>query len=149
LHQAVNYTLPDDKDYPEEWRLASRLLDVHGPTRLGEMYHRMFGTTSDLRDTHGVGMMVLSITSPGCQGEADREKSEALAKRANNYMADIVSKNPTRFQGFASVSMHNPAEAAQELTRAVKELGLKGCMLNDCTTCMTSFAYSDRAIQRT
>ena len=84
------------------------------------------------RDKHGVGMMVLSITSPGCQGEADQEKSEALAKRANDYMADIVSKNPTRFQGFASVSMHDPAEAAQELTRAVKKLGLKGCMLNDC-----------------
>jgi 2,3-dihydroxybenzoate decarboxylase len=79
-------------------------------------------------------MMVLSITSPGCQGEADQAKSEALAKRANDYMAEIVSKNPTRFQGFASVSMHNPAEAAQELTRAVKKLGLVGCMLNDCMT---------------
>jgi len=25
-------------------------------------------------DKHGVGMMVLSITSPGCQGEADQKK---------------------------------------------------------------------------
>src|SRR5271169_3511780 len=79
-------------------------------------------------------MMVLSITSPGCQGEANPKKSEALAKRANDYMANIVSKNPTRFQGFASVSMHDPAEAAEELTRAVKKLGLVGCMLNDCWT---------------
>jgi 2,3-dihydroxybenzoate decarboxylase len=79
-------------------------------------------------------MMVLSITSPGCQGEADRKKSESLAKRANDYMADIVSKNPARFQGFASVSMHDPGEAAEELTRAVKKLGLKGCMLNDCAS---------------
>ena len=78
-------------------------------------------------------MMILSITSPGCQGEADQAKAEALAKRANNYMADIVAKNPARFQGFASVSMHDPAEAAQELTRAVKELGLVRCMLNDST----------------
>jgi len=77
-------------------------------------------------------MMVLSITSPGCQGEADQAKSEALAKRANDYMTEIVLKNPIRFQGYASVSMHDPAEAARELTRAVKELGLKGCMLNDC-----------------
>jgi len=36
--QAANYKLPDDEDYPEEWRLANRLLDVHGVTRLGEMY---------------------------------------------------------------------------------------------------------------
>ena len=101
------------------------------------------------RDKHGVGMMVLSITSPGCQGEADQEKSEALAKRANDYMADIVSKNPTRFQGYASVSMHDPTEAAQELTRAVKKLGLKGCMLNDCKVHVEELTDSIRAVEWT
>lgn len=67
------------------------------------------------RDKRGVRMMVLSITSPGCQGEADQKKSEALGKHANDYMADIVCKNLSRFQGCASVRMHDPAEAAEEL----------------------------------
>lgn len=44
------------------------------------------------RDKHGVGMMVLSITSLGRQGEADQEKSETLAKCANHYMDNIESK---------------------------------------------------------
>lgn len=92
-------------------------------------------------------MMVLSITSPGCQGEADQAKSEVLAKRANDYMSDIVSKNPTRFQGLASVSMHDPAEAAQELTRAVKKRGLVGCMLNDCNDPTRILANRGRAIE--
>jgi 2,3-dihydroxybenzoate decarboxylase len=36
-----------------------------------------------------------------------------------------------RFRGFASLSMHDPHQAAQELKRAIKELGLFGVMLND------------------
>jgi len=84
------------------------------------------------KDIDGVGMMVFSITSPGYQGEADPEKPEALSKHANDYMSNIMSKNPTHFQGIASVNMHYPAEPAGELTRAVKKPGLVGCVLNDC-----------------
>jgi predicted TIM-barrel fold metal-dependent hydrolase len=43
-------------------------------------------------------------------------------------MAEQCKKNPKRFSGFASVSMHDPKQAAQELRRAVKELGLVGAM---------------------
>lgn len=99
--------------------LLERLVDIHGPTRLGEM------------DKWGVGMMVLSLTSPGCQARADPKEAEALATRANDYMAAEVAKNPTRFQGLASLSMHDAEQAATELKRAVKELGLVGVMLND------------------
>src|ERR1700731_4794831 len=102
-----------------DWRTDCSM-SMERPVSVKCFIPRRFEMT-DLRDKHGVGMMVLSITSPGCQGEADQQKAEGLAKRANDYMADIVSKNPTRFQGFASVSMHDPAEAAKELTRAVKE----------------------------
>lgn len=46
-------------------------------------------------------------------------------------MAKEVAKNPKRFAGFASLSMHDPRQAAAELKRAVQELGLKGAILND------------------
>ena len=36
-----------------------------------------------------------------------------------------------RFAAFAALSMHNPVQAAEELKRAVKELGLVGAILND------------------
>jgi 2,3-dihydroxybenzoate decarboxylase len=43
-------------------------------------------------------------------------------------MAEQCKKNPKHFSGFASVSMHDPKQAAQELHRAIKELGLVGVM---------------------
>lgn len=46
-------------------------------------------------------------------------------------MAQEVAKNPKRFAGFASLSMHDPNQAAEELRRSVKELGLKGAIIND------------------
>jgi 2,3-dihydroxybenzoate decarboxylase len=42
-----------------------------------------------------------------------------------------VAKHPDRFAAFAALSMHDPNQAADELRRAVKELGLLGAMLND------------------
>jgi 2,3-dihydroxybenzoate decarboxylase len=68
------------------------------------------------------------LTSPGPQGLANKAEAEKLATRANDYMSEQCKKNPKRFSGFASVSMHDPKQAAQELRRAVKELGLVGAM---------------------
>ena len=66
--------MPNDIEQPEKWRLAKRLLDVYGETRSGQM------------DKYGVGHMILSITSPGPQGEADQANAEGLAERGNDYM---------------------------------------------------------------
>ena len=49
----------------------------------------------------------------------------------NDWIAEEVKKNPKRFGAFCSLSMHRPDQAAQELHRAVKELGLVGAILND------------------
>jgi 2,3-dihydroxybenzoate decarboxylase len=68
------------------------------------------------------------LTSPGPQGVADKAAAEKLARRANEYMAEQCRKNPKRFSGFASCSMHDPKQAAEELRYAVKELGLVGLM---------------------
>ncbi|KAH7412192.1 amidohydrolase-like protein 2 [Phaeosphaeria sp. MPI-PUGE-AT-0046c] len=95
-----------------------RLLDIHGE-RLKSM------------DEHGVEYMLLSLTSPGAQGEANREKAKTVAKTANDYLAREVKKNPKRFGAVAAISMHNARDAADELRRAVKELGMFGAMIND------------------
>ena len=54
-----------------------------------------------------------------------------MARVCNDWIAEEVKKNPKRFGAFCSLSMHRPAQAAQELRRAVKELGLVGAILND------------------
>jgi len=49
----------------------------------------------------------------------------------NDWIAAEVKKNPKRFGAFCSLCMLRPVEAAKELRRAVKELGLVGAILND------------------
>jgi len=95
-----------------------RLLDIHDE-RLKNM------------DEHGVEYMLLSLTSPGCQGEADPEKAKKMAQVANDYLAGEVAKNTARFGALAAISMHNAQDAAEELRRAVKELGMFGGLVND------------------
>ncbi|KAK5022244.1 hypothetical protein LTS07_010324 [Exophiala sideris] len=97
---------------------AEQMLDIHGE-RL------------EIMTKHNVEFFVLSLASPGPQGRCNKEDAEGLASRANDYMAKEVAKNPKHFAGFASLSMHDPVQAAGELRRAVQELGLKGAILND------------------
>lgn len=82
-------------------------------------------------DEYGVEYMLLSLTSPGAQGEADPEKSKNIAKVANDYLSGEVKKNPKRFGALAALSMHNATDASKELTRAVEELGMFGGLIND------------------
>lgn len=99
--------------------LVGNLLDVHG-TRLEQM------------NANGVEMMVLSLSSPGPQGESDPAAAAKLATLANDRMAEQVSRAPTRFAGLASVSMHDPVQAAQELRRVFTEKqGFVGVIVND------------------
>jgi 2,3-dihydroxybenzoate decarboxylase len=54
-----------------------------------------------------------------------------MAQTVNNELAAAIANNTVRFGGFASLAMHNATTAAQELKRAVVELGFLGAMLND------------------
>jgi predicted TIM-barrel fold metal-dependent hydrolase len=44
----------------------------------------------------------------------------------NDHIADLVAKNPGRLYGMASVDAYSGDAGARELTRAVRELGLRG-----------------------
>lgn len=98
--------------------LTQKLADIHDQ-RLQRM------------DAEGVDYMLLSITSPCCQGEPDATKANKLAVTSNDWLAREVAHNPSRFGGLAALSMHDATEAAVELRRAVKELGMFGALLND------------------
>ncbi|MFC1868831.1 amidohydrolase family protein [Thermodesulfobacteriota bacterium] len=95
---------------------VSRLLDI-GEGRIKDM------------DEAGIDMQVLSLVSPGVQ-VFDAPTGTALAKKINNKLYEAVNANPERFAGFASLAPQNPDDAAVELERAVKELGLKGAIIN-------------------
>lgn len=99
--------------------LVSNLLDVHG-TRLAQM------------DANGVDMIVLSLSSPGTQGVSDPAAAAKLAEVANDKLEVEIERTPTRFAGFAALSMHDPVQAATELERCMtQKRGFVGAMLND------------------
>lgn len=61
-----------------------------------------------------------------------------MATAINNELAGQISNNTHRFGAFAALAMHDPAVAAQELTRTVKELGFLGALINDYQQAGTS-----------
>ena len=92
----------------------------------------MHGTRLRQMDENGVDLMVLSLSSPGPQGVTEPGAAAALAALANDRLSDEVLKAPTRFAALASVSMHDPAQAADELRQCFQEKqGFVGCIVND------------------
>ena len=84
-------------------------------------------------DSAGVTMSVLSLSGPGVQVETDPTVAIRMARRANDLLAEEVSRRPTRYAGFAHLAMQDPAAAADELERCVRELGFVGAMVNGQT----------------
>jgi hypothetical protein len=81
-----------------------------------------------LMDESGVDVQVLSVTTPALHN-LEPEESVTLAQRTNDLVAATIANYPTRFQGFATLPTAAPAEAAPELERSVRRLGLAGAML--------------------
>jgi 2,3-dihydroxybenzoate decarboxylase len=84
-------------------------------------------------DSAGIDMQVLSLTTPGIQGMTDTGAAISTAKQANDLVAEVVRKHPTRFAAFAALPCQDPAAVAAELDRAVNELGLCGALINGHT----------------
>src|SRR5271169_2449050 len=111
-HFAIEATLGDSHVFGVHvWKdLSHRLLDIQ-KTRLGEM------------DKHGIEMMILSLNAPAVQAIHDVKRAIAVAKQANDALAEECRKRPDRFAAFAALPMQDPATATAEFIRCVKELG--------------------------
>jgi predicted TIM-barrel fold metal-dependent hydrolase len=83
-------------------------------------------------DAAGIDVQVISHTTPGVQ-TIDAETAVRLARDANDRLAVAVASHPDRFAGFATLPTPAPDAAADELERAVGELGFKGAMVNGHT----------------
>ncbi|MFE2752586.1 amidohydrolase family protein [Actinosynnema sp. NPDC059335] len=79
----------------------------------------------EVMDRNGITAALLSITAPGVSfaGPADAPK---LARRVNEYFAELVAAHPTRFGAFAVLPLPDVAAARDELSYAVDQLGLDG-----------------------
>jgi 2,3-dihydroxybenzoate decarboxylase len=84
-------------------------------------------------DAHGIDVQVLSLTVPGIQADADASSAVENAAFANDFLAEVVGRHPTRFRGFAALPMQDPDAAVAELRRCVDEHGFLGALVNDHT----------------
>ena len=73
---------------------------------------------------------VLTLSMPPVEFLAGPEDSPALARVANDSMAEIVAKHPDLFPAFvASLPMNNVPAALEEMERAIGTLGAKGVQI--------------------
>ena len=85
-------------------------------------------------DENAIDISIVSLTSPGAQGLLDTKKSIDFARQTNDYIRErFVDKHPSRLKAFATVALQSPAAAADELERAVKDLGFVGALINGYT----------------
>jgi uncharacterized protein len=97
-------------------RIQAKLDDL-GDQRLAEM------------DAGGIDVQVLSHGAPGTE-QLEADEAIPLAHEANDYLARSIAPHPDRLAAFATLPTAAPAEAADELERAVTELGFKGALIN-------------------
>jgi len=106
---------------PDIYRQAVARLGEFGDMRL------------DVMDRGGIARAVLSIAGPGVQIERDTATAVRRARESNDFLAREIQKRPDRYAGFAHLAMQDARAAADELERAIRELGFVGAMINGHT----------------
>jgi 5-carboxyvanillate decarboxylase len=100
-------------------RLVEALLDVD-EQRIADM------------DANGVDVQLLLLTSPGVQ-IFDADTASEMAELANDRLAEAIAVHPDRYAGLAAIAPQDPARAAEEMRRAIEDLGLNGFVVNSHT----------------
>ena len=100
-------------------RFLPALLDLEGQ-RLADM------------DRNGVEVQVLSLTAPGVQ-MFDADTAASLAVVANDRLAEMVRRHPTRYAALASFAPQDPGRTTKEMERSIKNLKFNGFIVNSHT----------------
>jgi len=95
--------------------MAERLTSVE--RRLAEM------------DRQGIDIQALTLHFQHQHDWADRELATRYVRVLNEKMAEQVEQYPDRLIGLGGVSLQHPDLAAEQLTYAMRELGLRGVMM--------------------
>lgn len=113
----ANFDVSVNPGYSEK---REKLLADLGPARLAAM------------DEGGITQQVISATMPGAD-LLDGQAGIDFARATNDRLGAAVRENPGRIGGFAHLPMRTPEAAADELERAVRDLGFRGAMVNGLT----------------
>lgn len=79
-------------------------------------------------EAHRIATAILSFTSPGIWF-GDLAQTRALARRCNDYLAQLAADHPGRFGGFGFLPLPDIEGSLAEIARVFDELGLDGITL--------------------
>jgi predicted TIM-barrel fold metal-dependent hydrolase len=79
-------------------------------------------------DDAGIDVAVVSLSTPGVH-TGDSAKARALARRCNEFSAELVRARRDRFGAFACLPLPDVEASLEELTYALDALGLDGFVL--------------------
>jgi uncharacterized protein len=89
---------------------------------------RLDGRRLEHMDEVGIDIQVVShgANNPSA---LDHPDAVDLCRKVNDDLAEQISRHPDRFRGFATIPLHDPEAAAEELRRCVAELGFVGTLV--------------------
>jgi 2,3-dihydroxybenzoate decarboxylase len=114
-----------DKEVVEKWGSG----EGSGPPVIREKLFDLYNERIKSMDAAGIDVQVLSLGAPSTQ-RFDAKEGPAIARGANDRLAEVCKRHPERFKGFAALPTANPEAAADELERCVKDHGFKGAMIH-------------------
>jgi predicted TIM-barrel fold metal-dependent hydrolase len=82
----------------------------------------------ELMDRFGIEVALTSLAQPGV-GFGTPASAQALARRCNDYAAELVARWPKRFGAFAAVPMWSTQGAIDEIARCLDGLAFDGVSL--------------------
>jgi predicted TIM-barrel fold metal-dependent hydrolase len=83
----------------------------------------------ELMDSHGIETAIVSVSTPGVEpGEPARAR--AMARKLNEYAADLHRQHPRRFGFFATLTLPEVDGALKELAYAYDHLEADGVVLH-------------------
>ena len=118
----------NDPEHIARWRTLVRNMPAAAMGRFVPALTDLGDARLEAMDEAGIELSVLSNVAT-VQGQLDAETALRIARKANDALAEAVRARPDRYAGFATVPLQDPAVGADELERAVTELGLCGAVL--------------------
>lgn len=103
-----------------------------GSQKMQTLLRDIDGERIQQMDQGGIDIQVLSHGAPASQ-RLDPKTAVAMTAGVNDRLRDICAARPDRFAGFASLPTTVPEACADELERAVRDLGMKGAMVHGLT----------------
>jgi 6-methylsalicylate decarboxylase len=107
------------------WRETN---DAHAPVGGLAPLQWSKGAMISFMDDAGIDVAVLSVSTPGVH-LGDSAKARVLARRCNEFAADLVHTRPDRFASFACMPLPDIDASLEELAYAIDVLRLDGLVV--------------------